>query len=58
MNGNMNTKIESVYPTHHHNDFVPTCRLSTACGILDALLVLEQTECSTKYVLCSSLCVC
>ena len=54
----MNTKIRCVYPPHHHNGYVPTCQMWKISGILDTLLVLEQTECSSKYVLCSILCVC
>ena len=33
---------------HHHNGIVATCQLWTTSGGVHALLVLEQTECSTS----------
>ena len=35
-------------PPHHHNGSVATCHLWTVSGGVHALLVLEQTECSTS----------
>ena len=37
---------QCAHPPHHHNAFVATCRLWTASGGVQALLVLEPTECS------------
>ena len=41
-------QFQCVYPPHHHNGFVATCRVWTASGGVHALLVLEPTECSTS----------
>ena len=40
--------IQCAHPPHHHNGFVATCRVWTASGGVQALLMLEPTECSTS----------
>ena len=37
--------IQCAHPPHLHNSFVVTCRLWTASGGVQVLLVLEPTEC-------------
>ena len=36
--------IQCIHPLHHHNGFVETCPLWTACGGVHLWLVLEPTE--------------
>ena len=40
--------IQCAHPLHHHNAFAATCRLWMVSGGVQALLVLEPTECSTS----------
>ena len=40
--------VQCTHPPHHDNGFVVTCLLWTASGGVQALLVLEPTECSTS----------
>ena len=47
--------IRCAHPPHHHNEFVVTCQLWIASSGVDALLVLEPTECSSMLCECWAL---